>query len=210
MKHVLIGLLLVLYVATLAAQQPPMPKQKGFLIGWHQSFDRKDPDSPTPMGGNWPTNYKLPTIALERTLMRYGSVQVGCGASIISHPKNPDYKKLNTQLFAELRYYICLQRGRPTSGIYIGLYADVNRTRWIYRQPQGQVANRKSFENAGPSFGYQHAIGNHLRFNEGVTAVMQSTIRENNYAPSGGVIEYIRTYDQWYSFYWYFKMGYVF
>jgi hypothetical protein len=201
--------LLVLCAATLAAQALQMPKEKNLLIGWHQSFDRKYPDSPTPMGGNWPTNFKLPTIALERTLMRYGSIQIGCGASMLSKPRNPDYKKFNTQLFAELRYYLFLQRGRPTSGIYIGLYADVNRTRWLYRQ-QGQVANRKSFENAGPSIGYQHAIGRHLRFNEGVTAVMQSNVREYHYAPSGEVTEYIRTYDQWYSFYWYFKMGYVF
>ncbi len=141
--------------------------------------------------------------------MRYGSVQIGLGASLFSYPRNPDYRKFNSQIFSELRYYLLLQRGRPTSGIYIGLYADVNRARWLYREGNG-IAIRKSFENAGPSIGYQHAIGEHLRFNQGVTAVLQSNVREIHYDPNGNQIEYIRTIDAWYSYYWYFRMGFVF
>lgn len=205
----LITLVLTIFAATVAAQTASMPKEKSLLIGWHQCFERRDPTAPTAPSGNWPTSFRLPTLALERTLRRYGSVQVGVGTSLFSHPKNPDYKKFNTQLFMELRYYLLLQRGRPTSGIYIGLFADMDRSRWIYRA-QNSIAIRKSFENAGPSFGYQHAIGQHLRFNEGVTAVLQSTIREIHYNPNGGVIESAQTIDEWYSFYWYFKMGVVF
>lgn len=141
--------------------------------------------------------------------MLHGSIQFGLGADCFSHPRNPDYRKFNSQLFTEIRYYFLLHRGRPTSGIYMGLYADMIRERWIYRQG-GNIAIRKSYENAGPSIGYQHAWGEHFRFNEGVTAVMQSTIRENRYEPTGGSPKSSQIVDQWYSFYWYFKMGVVF
>jgi hypothetical protein len=40
--------------------------------------------------------------------------------------------------------------------------------------------------------------------------VIQSTIRENRYGPDGQITDEINVLDQWYSYYWYFKMGFVF
>lgn len=202
-------ILAVCCCANLIGQAIPMPRQTSLLFGWHQCFLPNDPFSQNVSGPGTRTFYHLPTIALERTLMRYGSFQMGGGADMFSYPRNPTYIKLNVQVFAELRYYFLLQRGRPTSGIYIGLYADVNRLHWHYRQPRG-IAVRRTFENGGPTIGYQHAWGKHFRFNEGVSAVIQSTIRENHYDPSGAILNEMKVVDQWYSFYWYLKMGWVF
>lgn len=202
-------LLIVCCAARLAAQSGPMPRETALLVGWHQCFLPRDTFGRVITDYSSGTPFGLPTLAIERTLMRHGSFQFGLGLDAITHPKHPDYKKLNTQVFAELRYYMLLRRGRPTSGIYIGLFADLDRERWIYRDG-GNVAVRKSYENAGPSIGYQHAWGKHFRFNEGVMAVIQSTIRENRYGPDGQITDEINVLDQWYSYYWYFKMGFVF
>ncbi len=104
-----------------------------------------------------------------------------------------------------------LRHNRPANGFYFGLYADVNRMRWKYRDSK-KLAVRTSWEDAGPSFGYQHSmgLGRHFLFNEGVVAVIQSSVRTFSYDPSGQVNRFEQVVDAWYSFYWYAKIAYVF
>jgi hypothetical protein len=99
-----------------------------------------------------------------------------------------------------------MRHGRRLTGLYMGLYADMNRKRWYNRNPAG-IAYRTSWEDAGPSVGYQHAWGPHFRFNEGVTAVIQSNIRDNHYV-DGNVLQAV-VYDAWYTYYFYVRVGVV-
>lgn len=209
MKH-LGWLALVFCAVQLSAQKAPLPRKTALLIGTFQCFDRSGTHFPgSGTGTNSTTTYKISTLAVERTLLRHGSMQFGIGMDFISQPKNPTHQKLDTQLFTELRYYILLRRSGPLSGLYCGFYADVNRERWIYRA-ENQVAIRRTFENIGPSIGYQHAIGKHFRFNEGVMGVHHSVTREDHFDPEGDTINNYRIAYQWISAYWYIKAGVVF
>ncbi len=203
-------LMLILCAVQLPAQKAPLPRKTGLLIGTFQCFDRSGfPSTGSGTGTNSTTTSKIPTLAVERTLLRHASMQFGIGLDFLTHPKNPIHRKWDTQFFTEFRYYILLRRGGPLSGFYCGLYLDITRERWIYRA-ENQLAIRRTFENIGPSIGYQHAIGKHLRFNEGVTAVHHSVTREDHFTPTGDFSNNYRLAYKWFSAYWYVKIGVVF
>ena len=174
----------------LVAQRLPQHETAIFL-GWDKKID----------------GYHIPTITLERSFQRWSSIQFGFGVNAFPIPRNPDYTKLNTQLNAEVRWYMVLRHHRRLTGLYMGLYVDMNRTRWYYRDLK-TIAVRKSWEDAGPCVGYQHALGTHFRFNEGVTAVIQSDIRENSYE-IGMAPKQFTIYDAWYTYYFYVRVGIV-
>jgi hypothetical protein len=190
MKHW--AVILGMWMPCILLGQKLPPQETAFLLGWSKKID----------------GFHVPTIGFERSFKRWSSFQMGLGLNAFASPRHPDFTKLNTQFSAEVRYYMMLRHGRRLTGIYMGIYADMNRTRLYFREGGG-IAFRKSWEDAGPSLGYQHAIGPHVRFNEGFAAVIQSNIRDNTYLRRGADPKVYTIYDAWYTYYFYVKMAIV-
>lgn len=195
--------------AMAVAQQHPLPLVTLLSTGWNQSFERGAGNYPTPTGTNSTTVYKLPTIAIEQSLGHNLSLNIGLGLDFVKRPLSTTYKKFDNQFFGEFRYYFLLRQGRQLSGIYCGLFGAASRERWLY-QGGTRVAIRRAFEDVGLSLGYQHAIGNHIRFNQGVTAGYHSITREFHFDSYGGLIGEYAIRVNVYGALWYIKVGYVF
>ncbi len=191
------------------AQQHPVPLQTLVSAGWNQSFERGAGNYPTPTGTNATTVYKLPTIAIEQSVGHNVSLHFGVGLDFVKRPFSTSYKKFDNQFFGELRYYFLLRRGRQLSGIYCGLFGAASRERWLY-QKGTRVAIRRGFEDVGLSLGYQHAIGKHFRFNQGVMGGYHTVTREFQFDPYGGLIGEYAIRINIYGALWYINVGYVF
>lgn len=205
------GLLLffLLFGALAGFGQQKPKKQYVLQIGWYQRFENERPIYPDNQLPNWQTRFYLLTIGIEKQIGKWASLQFGFGSNFLGPHKNPDYKKFNTHIESELRYYMFLRRGRPNTGIYAGLFADMNRIRWKYRD-SNRMAVRTSWEDLGTTFGYQHSFGKHFKFNEGLVANLQSIVRTNIYNPDATVLRNERVIDAWYAYYFYVKFAYAF
>jgi hypothetical protein len=188
--------MLLMLGATLAmGQQPLLPQVTAIHLGTNRSFNH--------------TQYRIGTVALERSAGRHGSMLFGLGLDCMSRPKNPTHQKLDFQAFAELRYYLLLRRGHALSGLYFGFFAGANIQSWIYRAGN-HTAERSKFADLGPTVGYQHAIGRHIRFCQGIMGGHHIGTHEILFAPNGSIISESLLGYTWFSALWYARVGIVF
>jgi hypothetical protein len=194
MKY-LLALVLMLYAVWVMGQAKPMARGVALLLGTNRSFNQ--------------TQYRIGTIALERSLGNHGSIQFGLGLDCMSRPKSPTYQKLDGQVFAELRYYLLMRRGHTLSGLYFGVFAGANCQSWIYRAGK-HAAERRTFADLGATVGYQHAIGRHLRFGQGILGGHHIGTYEIRFTPNGSISHESRVAYTWFSALWYMRLGLVF